>query len=108
MKTKAPSSMKRFAAARPMPVAPPVITAVFPFSLVMTCSLLVSPSHLVARGGLRDAQDGSAGARRSVRKRAHRWCEIDPAGRLNVSATIAVTLVDVLDTGFGRRTARCG
>jgi hypothetical protein len=27
--------MKRFAAARPMPVAPPVITAVFPFSLFM-------------------------------------------------------------------------
>src|SRR5271170_2453618 len=40
MKTKAPSSMKRFAAARPMPVAPPVITAVFPFSLVMTCTFL--------------------------------------------------------------------
>src|SRR5450755_488249 len=37
MKTKAPSSMKRLAAARPIPVAPPVITAVFPFSLVMTC-----------------------------------------------------------------------
>src|SRR6185295_12370624 len=37
MKTKAPSSMKRFAAARPMPVALPVITAVFPFSLVMSC-----------------------------------------------------------------------
>jgi hypothetical protein len=28
--------MKRFAAARPMPVAPPVITAVFPFSLFMS------------------------------------------------------------------------
>jgi hypothetical protein len=27
--------MKRFAAARPMPVAPPVITAVFRFSLFM-------------------------------------------------------------------------
>jgi hypothetical protein len=39
MKTKAPSSMKRFAAARPMPVAPPVITAVFPFSLVIMCIL---------------------------------------------------------------------
>src|ERR1700730_6556251 len=39
MKTKAPSSMKRFAAARPMPVAPPVITAVFPLSLVMSCIL---------------------------------------------------------------------
>jgi len=37
---------------------------------------------LAARIGLRDAQDGSAGGRRSVRKRAHRWCEIDPAGRL--------------------------
>src|ERR1700687_1273230 len=40
MKTKAPSSMKRFAAARPMPVAPPVITAVFPFSLFMSYVLL--------------------------------------------------------------------
>jgi hypothetical protein len=29
--------MKRLAVARPMPVAPPVITAVFPFSPVMTC-----------------------------------------------------------------------
>jgi hypothetical protein len=28
--------MKRFAAAKPMPVAPPVITAVFPLSLVMS------------------------------------------------------------------------
>jgi hypothetical protein len=28
--------MKRFAAARPMPVAPPVITAVFPFSLFIS------------------------------------------------------------------------
>jgi hypothetical protein len=27
------------AAARPMPVAPPVITAVFPFSLFMSCVL---------------------------------------------------------------------
>jgi len=36
MKTVAPSSMKRFAAARPMPVAPPVITAVFPLSLLMS------------------------------------------------------------------------
>ena len=35
----APSSTKRFAAARPMPVAPPVITAVFPFSLFMSCIL---------------------------------------------------------------------
>src|SRR5579872_5941617 len=32
MKTRAPSSMKRFAAARPMPVAPPVMTATFPSS----------------------------------------------------------------------------
>jgi hypothetical protein len=37
MKTTAPSSMTRLAAARPMPVAPPVITAVFPISPVMTC-----------------------------------------------------------------------
>jgi hypothetical protein len=28
--------MKRFAAARPMPVAPPVITAVFPFRPFMS------------------------------------------------------------------------
>src|SRR5476651_2359534 len=44
MKTKAPSSMKRFAAARPMPVAPPVITAVFPANfcpgLLLICFLL--------------------------------------------------------------------
>jgi hypothetical protein len=33
--------MKRFAAARPMPVAPPVMTAVFPFSLVMSCASFV-------------------------------------------------------------------
>ena len=32
MNTKAPSSMKRFAAARPIPVAPPVMTATFPSS----------------------------------------------------------------------------
>jgi hypothetical protein len=31
--------MKRFAAARPMPVAPPVITAVFPFNLLMSLIL---------------------------------------------------------------------
>src|SRR5579859_5490882 len=42
MKTKAPSSMKRFAAARPMPVAPPVITAVFPFSLFMLIVLMLN------------------------------------------------------------------
>jgi hypothetical protein len=36
--------MKRFAAARPMPVAPPVITAVFPFSLFMSTILLFSAS----------------------------------------------------------------
>src|SRR3954449_6377249 len=36
MKTKAPSSMKRFAAARPMPVAPPVMTATLPSSFAMT------------------------------------------------------------------------
>src|ERR1700704_330295 len=46
MKTKAPSSMKRFAAARPMPVAPPVITAVFPFNLVMLCILCWSCTKL--------------------------------------------------------------
>src|ERR1700730_8787846 len=40
MKTKAPSSMKRFAAARPMPVAPPVITAVFPANFC-PCLLLI-------------------------------------------------------------------
>jgi hypothetical protein len=28
--------MKRLAAARPMPVAPPVITAVFPYNLFMS------------------------------------------------------------------------
>src|SRR5690606_239026 len=43
MKTKAPSSMKRFAAARQMPVAPPVITAVFPFSLFMTYPSRLAP-----------------------------------------------------------------
>jgi hypothetical protein len=31
--------MKRFAEARPMPVAPPVITAVMQFSLFMSCIL---------------------------------------------------------------------
>ena len=42
--------------------------------------LLQAPS-LVVRGGHRDARDGLAGVRRSVRKRAHRWCKNDPAGR---------------------------
>src|ERR1700688_263234 len=41
MKTKAPSSMKRLAAAWPMPVAPPVITAVFPANFC-PCLLLIS------------------------------------------------------------------
>src|SRR5580698_4767564 len=81
MKTKAPSSTKRFAEARPMPVAPPVITAVFPFSLVMTASFLV-------RGRPREPGDGSAGVRRSVPKRAYQWCENDPAGRLKPAMTI--------------------
>src|SRR5687767_9958241 len=39
MRTAAGASMPRFAAARPIPVAPPVITAVFSFSLVISCSL---------------------------------------------------------------------
>ena len=42
--------------------------------------LLQAPS-LVVRGGHRDARDGLAGVRRSARKRAHRWCKNDPAGR---------------------------
>src|ERR1700730_4943439 len=48
MKTKAPSSMKPFAAARPMPVAPPVMTATLPSSFPMTSPSRLPP--LVARG----------------------------------------------------------
>jgi len=60
-----------------------------------------------------------------VQKRAHRWCEIDPARTtdasrddrcppfgigpcLSAKAMMTVLLFDVLDTGFGRRTVRCG
>src|ERR1700722_20384824 len=54
MKTKAPSLMKRFAAARPMPVAPPVITATFPSSFpIITpfgrCVEFGRPSKVVHR-----------------------------------------------------------
>ena len=55
MKTKAPSSMKRFAAARPMPVAPPVITAVFPFSL--SHDLLLSGFRLWLFGDVPESLD---------------------------------------------------
>jgi hypothetical protein len=42
--------MKRFAAALPMPVAPPVITAVFPLSLaIMLCVFLVELKNLVRK-----------------------------------------------------------
>ncbi|ESZ50897.1 hypothetical protein X730_08345 [Mesorhizobium sp. L103C565B0] len=61
MKTKAPSSIKRLAAARPMPVAPPVITAVFPFSLFMSCILRFAVSYLWLYGKVpREPQDGFA------------------------------------------------
>src|SRR5580658_6423385 len=36
MKTKAPSSTKRFAMAKPIPAEPPVITAIFPCNLLMS------------------------------------------------------------------------
>src|SRR5690606_14824286 len=82
MKTKAPSSMKRFAAARPMPVAPPVMTAVFPFSLVMSC-FLPSVGHRLC---FRWSEDRLACVRCSVRKFAHRRCKTAP-DELTSSAT---------------------
>src|ERR1700733_12731108 len=57
MKTKAPSSMKRLAAARPMPVAPPVITAVFPLSLSMSCILGFTVSGLWLNGEVSESLD---------------------------------------------------
>src|SRR5580658_6900915 len=36
IKTKAPSSTKRFAMAKPIPMVPPVITAIFPCNLLMS------------------------------------------------------------------------
>jgi hypothetical protein len=50
--------------------------------------------------GGRDAQNGFAGVKRSVRKRAHLWCEIDPDSTIDISATIAVAQLDVLDTAL--------
>src|SRR6266446_643536 len=39
MKTNAPSLTKSFAAANPIPVVPPVITATFPFNLPSDCGI---------------------------------------------------------------------
>src|SRR5438132_826123 len=60
MKTYAPSATKRCAVARPIPLLPPVMTATFPFSLLMRFLLFDSPftcddSALVrGRAGMRE------------------------------------------------------
>src|SRR5688572_30297746 len=60
MKTKAPSSMNRFAAARPMPVAPPVITAVLPVSLFISFNpCFAVPGLWLYREGFQSLNIGS-------------------------------------------------
>src|SRR5713226_1958610 len=45
MKTYAPSSTKRFAVAKPIPVVPPVTTATFPCNLPIIVSPFADESH---------------------------------------------------------------
>src|SRR5688500_13230550 len=106
MKTKAPSSMNRFAAARPMPVAPPVITAVFPVSLFISSNpFFAVPGPWLSREGFESLNIGSleSGGECGI---AH----IGGAKRIQPDdckvATIARYGPKVLGWGFGRRSLR--